>query len=242
MEHQMRKAIAYIARSPALVERILRNRIAHFCQTRHRETLPGTIASLLFVTAIGLAAFGFVMGLSGGSIVQALLSALKLPGLFLVTGLVCLPTFYQFSILFGSRLRFLQTIALLLTSQGISATLALGFAPITLLFWISGAAPAFLVALNLATLGLSTGVGLLFFLQGVLYVQEIEPPDKITVLTWIGMFFRRILCSLVLVVWLAVYGLVGVQLSWALRPFFDVSLHEGAFWTNVRSLIAQVLG
>jgi hypothetical protein len=238
----MRKAIAPIVRSPVLVERILRDRTAHFGQTRHRETLPGTIASLLFVTATGFAVFGFVMGLSGRSIVQALLSAVKLPCLFLVTGLVCLPTFYQFSILSGSRLRFLQTIALLLTSQGISAILTLGFAPIILLFWISRADPAFLVALNLATLGLSTGVGVIFFVQGVLYAQETEPPDRITLLTWVGIFFRRAPCSLVLVLWLAVYGLVGAQLSWTLRPFFGISLHQSALWTSVRSVIAQILG
>jgi hypothetical protein len=222
MAQQMRQVIGYMAQSPALVARILRDRTAHFRQTRQRETLPGTIASLGFVTVTGFAALGFAMGLSGGSVVQALSSALKLPTLFLVAGLASLPAFYQFSTLSGSRLCLLQTIAMLLTSQGISATLALGFVPIVLLFWISGADPDVLVALNLVALGSSTAVGMVFFLQGVPYAQEAEPPDRITMPTWIGMFFHKTPCSFVLAIWLVIYALVGAQLGWALRPFFGV--------------------
>jgi len=238
----MKKAFAFMVRSPALIERILRHRTGHFRQAGDRETLPGMVGSLLFVTVVGLALFGFVMGLSGRSFVQALWSAVKLPCLFVVAGLVCLPSLYQFSVLAGSPLRFFQAAALLLTSQGISAALTLGFVPIILLFWVSRADQAFLVSLNLAVLGLATGVGLLFFVQGVLYAQETDPPDRITVFTWAGMFFRRTLCSLVLVVWLAVYGWVGAQLSWTLRPFFGVSLSHSAFWAGVNDFFARVWG
>lgn len=235
-------SIGYIPRSFSIVERILRSRTAHFADTNKTETLPDLIGRLLVVTVLGFAVSGFVLGLSGGDVVQALSSALKLPLLFVASGLVCLPTLYQFSVLVGSPLRFWQTWALILTAQTISSVLALGFAPIVLLFWASRADPLHLVALNVATLGLSAAVGSIFFLQGVLYAQEPDPPDRIPFFGWVGMYFRGTFRSLVLSAWLLLYGVVGARMSWTLRPFFGVALHGRGFLDSVYSLVFRLLG
>ena len=129
---------------------------------------------------LGLAVFGFIAGLSGHVAVQAVISTIKLPLLFLASGLICLPTLYYFSVLCGSRLHFMQTITLILTAQTVSAVLVLGFAPISLLFVLSGSEPQFLVMLNIAILGLAAGLGLIFLVQGVLYVQETQLPERIS--------------------------------------------------------------
>lgn len=156
-----------------IVERVLRDRTGYFAEIARGEALPHKIADLLAVTLFGLAVFGFVAGLSGRNLVQALISTVKLPSLFLASGIICLPTLYYFSMLFGSRLRFLQTVTLVLTAQTVAAVLALGASPISLLFLISGSEPLFLVALNTSVLGLVAVLGLIFLVQGVLYVQEV---------------------------------------------------------------------
>ena len=225
----------------AIVERVLRDRIAYFAEIGRGEKLPAKIADLLAITVFGLAVFGFVAGLSGRDIAQALISTVKLPFLFLASGVICLPTLYYFSVLFGSRLRFLQTITLILTAQTVAAILSLGFAPISLLFWLSGSEPLFMVALNTAVMGLAAGLGLIFLVQGALYIQEAQPPDKITFFTWAWMFIKGTLRSLVLAGWMVVYGLVGTQLSYTLRPFFGVPLGGRDFWSSVGNVLAGLL-
>ena len=230
-----------IIRPFAIVERVLRDRIAYFAEIGRGEKLLAKIADLLAITVFGLAVFGFVAGLSGRDIAQALISTVKLPFLFLASGVICLPTLYYFSVLFGSQLRFLQTITLILTAQTVAAILSLGFAPISLLFWLSGSEPLFMVALNTAVLGLAAGLGLIFLVQGALYIQEAQPPDKITFFTWTWMFIKGTLRSLVLAGWMVVYGLVGTQLSYSLRPFFGVPLGGRDFWSSVGNILAGLL-
>lgn len=231
----------HFIQSFVLVERVLRDRVAYFAEIRRGEELLAVVARLLTVTVLGLAVFGFVVGWSGRDLGQALLSMAKLPFLFLASGLICLPTLYYFSVLFGSRLRFLQTVALILTAQTISAVLSLGCAPISLLFLLSGSEPLFLVVLNAAVLGLSASLGLIFLVQGALYIHEAQPPDKITFFTWAWLFIRGTLRSAVLACWMVVYGLVGAQLSWTLRPFFGVPLHGHDFWSSMILAVGGLL-
>ena len=224
-----------------IVERVLRERVAYFGEIARGEGLRQKIADLTIITVAGLAVFGFVAGLSGHSFFQALLTSVKLPGVFLATGIICLPTLYYFSILFGSRLRFMQTVALILTAQAIAAVLAMGTAPISLLFLISGSELPFLVALNIGMLALSAALGLIFLIQGVLYVQESNPPDRLTFFTWAGMFVKGTLRSIVLTVWSIVYGLVGTQLSYTLRPFFGIPVAGNDFWSSMNSILTSLL-
>jgi hypothetical protein len=224
-----------------IIERVLRDRTAYFAEIGRGEALPRKIADLLAITVFGLAVFGFVAGLSGHNIIQALISTIKLPFLFLASGIICLPTLYYFSILFGSRLRFLQTVTLILTAQTVAAVLALGAAPISLLFLLSGSELLFLVALNTAVLGLAAGLGLIFLVQGALYIQEIQPPDKLSFLAWMWLLIHGTFRSLVLMAWIVVYALVGTQLSYTLRPFFGVPLSGNDFWSNMGDMIAGLL-
>ena len=232
----------HIIRPFNIVERVLRDRIAYFAEIAREQALLHKIGDLLAITIFGLAVFGCVAGLSGHSLVQALISTVKLPFLFLASGIICLPTLYYFSVLFGSRLRFLQTVTLILTAQTVAAVLALGAAPISLLFLISGSELMFLVALNTGVLGLAAGLGLIFLVQGALYIQEVQPPDKITFLAWAWLLAKGTFRSLVLMVWIVVYGLVGTQLSYTLRPFFGAPLAGHDFWSSIGSLINGLLG
>lgn len=230
-----------ILRPFTIVERVLRNRTAYFAEISRGEALQDKIADLMIVVAASLAIFGFVAGLSGHNIFQAVLAAVKMPVVFLASGVICLPTLYYFSVLFGSRLRFLQTITLILTAQAVAAVLALGTAPISLLFLISGAELPFLVVLNVGMLALSAALGLIFLVQGALYLQETEPPDKVTFFGWAGMLVKGTFRSGVLVAWTVVYGLVGTQLSYTLRPFFGIAFVGNDFWAGMNSIVWSLL-
>ncbi len=81
------------ARSMGVIEGLLRNRYRFFSEVREGVEIPGKIRAMLLVSAGFLALFGAVIG-SDHSVWQALASSVKLPLLFLVTLLVCLPTLY----------------------------------------------------------------------------------------------------------------------------------------------------
>jgi len=239
----MRGAVRYIIQSFGLIERILRNRVEFFAETNRGDGLREIIGKLLTVTVIGFALVSLVASLGGQHLGRTILSVAKLPFVFLASGLICLPTLYYNSVLFGSRLRFLQTIALILTAQTVSATLTLGFMPISLLFWISGAEPVFLMVLNTGVMGLAAVLGLVFLIQGVLTIEDVQPRAEITWLTWLTMLIKGGFRSVVLMGWLLVYGLVGAQLSWVVRPFFGVSLSQygDSFWSSMATLVSELL-
>lgn len=225
--------LKHLLRAFAIVERILRARTAYFAEIGQNQDLPDKILRLLILIALGFGLFGCVVGLSGRTLGPALLAVVKLPFLFLLSGLICLPTLYYFSVLFGSRLRFLQIVTLILTAQAVSAVLALGLTPISLLFWISGADPVFLALLNIGALALCATLGLIFLVQGALYANESQPPERMTFTGWVRLFARGGVRSLVLMGWLLLYGLIGAQLSYALRPFFGVPLEGSDFFSSV---------
>ena len=68
---------------------------------------------------------------------QALSSAIKLPALYLITLLICLPTLFFANIIFGSKRTFGQHFALVLTAVSVTSVLLFSFAPITLFFLIT---------------------------------------------------------------------------------------------------------
>jgi len=236
----------YLIGSFAIVERILRDRLAYFEEISRGEALPATIARLLTVIVLDLAIFGLVAGLNGAGGTPALAQALRATGLlplvFLAGGMICLPTLYYFGMLFGARLRFLQTVALILTAQTVSAVLALGCAPISLLFWLSGAGTSFLAWLNVAALGLSTVLGLIFLVQGALYVHEVSPPARMSFTQSLTLLIKGAGRSLVWLGWLGVYGAVVLQLGRTLCPFVVAPLGTATFWSHLGDALLSLPG
>ena len=119
-----------------IVETILRNRQQFFEEIREGLGVPEKIRAMLVSSAAFLAVYGAVLG-STHSLWQALSSAAKLPILFLVTSIICIPALYIFSILFGSNQRLHQSIALVLSAITITAVLLLSLAPITFFFMLT---------------------------------------------------------------------------------------------------------
>jgi len=188
-------------------EWIMRDRLSFFEEVRTHRDLGAKLRSMILSSLFYLALFGVVLGMSH-SWMQALMSAIKLPMLFLVTLLICLPTLYFFNLLYGSQLTFQQTTTLMMAAVTITGALSLAFASISLFFWLTiGEQYTILILLNVIILGISSWWGLSFLRQGMRHVQR-QALDV-----------RQ---GRILITWLVIYAFVGTQMAWALRPFFGV--------------------
>ena len=145
---------------------------------QHRETFLKEIADgidlkrkLIELNLIGAASFavyGAIIG-SQHSFLQTLSSCLKLPILFLLTTVICMPTLFIFSSFLGSKRSILQTFVLLATGMAIIGVALVGFAPITLFFIVTTQSYQFFKLLNVAFFVVSGLLGVLFFNR--MYVQ-----------------------------------------------------------------------
>jgi hypothetical protein len=216
-----------------VIERILRNRGGFFDEIGEGDDLGRKTRNMLLGSVLFFAIYGAVLGISS-SVLQALSSAIKLPILYLITLAICLPTLYFFNLLFGSRLTLAQTFALIMTAIAVTSVLTLSFAPIALFFWITAPNYQFYKLLNVGILTITGVAGLSFLWQGMRHVQKGE-----------GMGIR----NLILWLWIFIYGFVGTQMAWTLRPFFGAPSLPfelfrdlgGNFYMNVVQSIIHLL-
>jgi hypothetical protein len=190
----------------ATVMTLLRERQQFLEDIRQGNRLQIKLLGLFVASSIFFAIYGLIIGCSSG-ILQGLFSAIKLPALYLLTLIICFPTLYFFNIMFGSKQTFEQYLTLLMTAMAEISVLLLGFAPVTLFFMLSTQDYQFFILLNVAILGLTGILGIKFFYEGMIYMTEKDEEG------------RKLRLN-ILRFWLILYGLVGTQLSWTLRPFF----------------------
>ncbi len=218
--------------------RLLRDRRQFLEDVRKGVKLETKIASLLIASSFFFAIYGAILGAYGGSL-QIISSAIKLPALYLVTLLICLPTLYFFDILFGSKLDFKQYVTMALTAVSIISVLLFSFAPVILFFLISIQDYLFFLLLNVLIMGITGGIGVRLFYKGMRdIVSDSEAVDP---------KLRRYLLQ----GWVLLYGLVGSQLGWTLRPFLGVEGEpfqifrpeiDGNFYAQVIRSIRTLLG
>jgi hypothetical protein len=220
-------------------EWILRDRISFFEEIRLHHNIEGKVRGMVISSILYMALYGSVLGMSSGWR-QALSSAIKLPSLFLITLLICLPTLYFFNLLYGSQLTFGQTTALIMAAVTVTGALNLSFSSIALFFWITvGEQYTISILLNVAILATSSWWGLAFLRQGMRHTY-VEAASK-----------RR---GRIMATWIIIYAFVGTQMAWALRPFFGVpgapfeivrdggGTFYGSVLTSIGWLLRQMLG
>ncbi|MGK7902809.1 MAG: actin-binding WH2 domain-containing protein [Hormoscilla sp.] len=190
----------------AVVMYLLRERQQFLQEIRQGIKLKTKFLGLLISSSTFFAIYGLIMGASS-SWYQALVSAIKLPALYLLTAMICFPTLYFFNVMFGSKRNFEQYLTLLMTAMSLISVLMFGFAPVTLLFMLSTNNYSFFLLLNVTILGLTGCLGVNFFYQGMKFLAEQDSE---------GWELR----SQILLLWLLLYAFVGCQLGWTLRPFF----------------------
>lgn len=183
---------------------LLQNRAAFIAQIGASVDLKKKIVNLLVISLVGFAVYGFIMGLSN-SFLQAVSSMVKLPLLYLVTTLICFPTFFIFYSLFGAKTTLSQTMTYLLTAICVMSLILLAFAPVTLFFLLTSNDYSFFKLLNVLFFSVSGVVGITFFRKMIVSIDSTE--SAVTRKKFL--FF-----------WMILFAFVGTQLAWTLRPFF----------------------
>jgi hypothetical protein len=214
---------------------LLRDRKEFLTEIQDGVKLKRKISALLISSFCFFALYGGIIG-AFHSPLQVLSSAIKLPALYLITLLVCLPTLYIFNVLFGSRLSIAQHFAYLMTAASVISLLLCGFAPVTLFFLITVNDYSFFLLLNVIIFGLTGILGISFLYQVMrpISLEDGDPNTKIR--------------TNILRFWLCLYGFVGSQLGWTLRPFFGSTgqfelfrPREGSFFTGVWNALVNLL-
>lgn len=206
---------------------LLRDRKEFLAEIYDGVGLKTKMAALLISSSCFFAVYGAIIG-SFHSLPQVASSAIKLPALYLITLLICLPTLYIFNALFGSKQTIGQHFTYLLTAVSVIAILLCGFAPVTLFFLITVNDYSFFLLLNVAIFALTGIIGVSFLYQVMKPVSD-NGGDQ-------GAKVRKNILRF----WLVLYGFVGSQLGWTLRPFFGspgqfelFRPREGSFFSGV---------
>lgn len=169
-----------------------------------RSLLIGFIAKALIAGGI----YGIMMGIYH-SIAQALLSAIKVPLLFLVTLLICIPTLHFMGLILGSRLKLQQTISILVYAISITCVVLASFAPISLFFILSHSSYKFVMILHVLFFGFSGMTGLYYVRKNFHLLASLSSTNEET-----SRFSK-----LILPVWMLLYMFVGCQMAYLLSPF-----------------------
>lgn len=235
---------------------------------RGRKTLPETLAAGKIDLKLGPfttlsillgATYGAFMGLFSVTsrdprvYQQLFASTVKFPALFIITLIVTFPSLYVFNALLGSRLRFMETLRLLIAAIVVNAAVAASLAPILGFFTLSTTSYPFMIILNVGLLAISGAVGLGFLMQtlrrlaAATYVSEPRVVTPITAAYVNGADdissdapARPAIAPLpdlresrnIFRIWVLIYGLVGAQTGWLLRPFIGSPHLEFSWFRN----------
>lgn len=156
------------------------------------------VALILILSSLAcLAIFGLLLGtFSGGT--QLWAAPLKVTGGTLVAALICLPSLYIFSALGGVTSKLSYIVSVLFAGIALCGLLLLGFAPVLWVFSQSTESTTFVGFLSLAFWLISLAFGLRMLLAGST-LRGAQSPGYIKV-------------------WMAIFVVVTLQMSTALRP------------------------
>lgn len=215
----------------------LRDRQKFLEEISEGKRLENKIVALLVSSSALFAIYGAIAGSFSGWL-QMFSSAFKLPALYLITLVICLPTLYFFDIIAGSKRSCGQYVALLLASMSVISIMLLSFAPITLFFRLSIKDYEFFKLLNVVVFGVTGLIGIHSFYRSLIFIHN---SDSINLKKRLA----------VIKAWLVLYGFVGSQLGWTLRPFFGTPNEqfqifrphlESNFYLHIWKIITQSLG
>ncbi|MEM7725426.1 MAG: actin-binding WH2 domain-containing protein [Cyanobacteria bacterium P01_A01_bin.45] len=216
---------------------LLRDRQNFLEEINQGIRLPNKINSLLVSSSVCFALYGLIIGASH-SWMQSLSSAIKFPAFYLLTLMICFPTLFFFNILFGSRSTLLQHLAVLLTAVSVISVLLFSFAPVTLFFLITTPnSYQFFKILNVLIFLITGFFGVKFLYEGMQILSKQNENGKKT-------------RTFIVQSWLILYGLIGMQLGWFLRPFFGspgsqfelFRAIQGNFYLDIIEAFAEVFG
>ncbi len=195
-----------------MLDGILRNQESFFEDIFEGRNLKYFL-KWFFMAIFGLMAlYGFSMGSAGfrngltQGFMQTVSSGVKVPMLYLLSILVCYPVLYFIVVLMGSKLNFVQTFVLILLALVLNSILLAGCAPIVLFFTFTGSSYEFIKLIHVAIFVFSGSWAMQTLWRGLTAMCEksdLYPRQAVQILQ----------------VWVLVFGFVGIQMAWSLRPF-----------------------
>jgi len=157
---------------------------------------------------------------------QLIATTIKVPALFYLTLLVTFPSLYVFNALVGSRLTILSVLRLLVASLAVNLAVLASLGPIVLFFSLTTTSYPFILLLNVAAFSLAGVLGLAFLLQTMhrltgpvpLPVPSSDASEQSPIDLPAGQSLDRH-TRLVFRCWIVLFGVVGAQMGWVLKPF-----------------------
>ena len=174
----------------------------------------------------------------GSSPGQFLATIGKVPLLFLMTFFVTFPSLYVFNALVGSRLGLLEVARLVVAALAVMLAILASLGPIVAFFSLSTTSYSWMLLLNVAVFSVAGFLGLRFLLVTLhrltLVQRELVPEPELDVneISYADAVpgesgalhrprnsARDASVSRVFTIWIGVFGLVGAQMAWVMRPF-----------------------
>ncbi len=235
-----------------------------------------TIGTLLLAMIAGVCMACFTLFKHGGpDYMQAVATVVKVPLLFTLTLLVTFPSLYVFNALIGSRLSMISVLRLLVAAFAVIMPVLAALGTIVAFFSVSTTSYPFMLLLNVVVFAIAGILGI-NFLMGTLHrltIAQTEPLDIFILdegpepapgdttelppilqttgaLAPVPGYSPGQSVKNVFRIWILVFGLVGAQMAWVLRPFLGnpnlpfhwFRLRESNFFEAVGTASRHLLG
>jgi hypothetical protein len=208
-----------------------------------RGTIDVPVGGLSVVLVVLGMFYGACMGCfalfktSGPSYLQLVATTLKVPILFILTLAITFPSLYVFNALVGSRLALDAVLRLLAAALAVTMAVLASLGPIVSFFSLSTTSHPFMVLVNVVVFAVSGALGLIFLLQTLQRLSMAPPTSPSTKAVEdlarnpfqvdpapgaLDPLEGQVLGRHVKAVfrcWVVLFGLVGAQMAWVLRPF-----------------------
>ena len=212
----------------------LHNKDEFFDEIFHETKTWSRIWRLTLLFIILTFIYGAVMGCYSGFL-QAVTAGIKVPVLFLLSLVICFPAFFILQFILGSKMQFSHMTVIILSGFVLTSAIMVSFAPIVILFVLTGGNYYFLQLLHIAVFITAGIFGMKTILDALKYSCEqknIYPRTGVEV-------FRF---------WVIILAFVGIQLAWNMQPFLAEKTqgyalfkkYKGNFYTAVIYSIQQL--
>jgi len=216
------------------VFQIFQNKESFFSEINIRQSNRLILNQILIISLFAFL-YGVVMG-SSHSVLQSVVAGVKIIVLFLSTLIICFPSFFIIQQVLGSKMSVRQMIIIVLSGLVLTSTIAISFAPIVVVFQITGGNYHFLQLLHVAIFVFAGIFGMRLMVDALKYAcenKDIYPKVGVVV-------FR---------IWIIILAFVGIQLAWNLRPFLSEKheefkifrKYEGNFYTAIVYSVEQLV-
>lgn len=180
-------------------DQLLRNHSALLSRIHEGTDLTSLARTMIITITIAAAAFGATLGVYRGGI-QILFAAIKLPMVILLTAAVCTPALTALRRVVVGHSSLLRDVTLVLCALALGTVLLAALAPLLILSTSWGASYHELILVTVGCCLIAGGAGLRLLFLGL---KDLA----------LG---ARAIVGMTLI---ATFALVGMQMSWTLRPY-----------------------